>query len=196
MATVRLNPAIHFFATCQEVALWLCDWVPTCNLHCVVARHPTTMIHDLEWHDPAKIEALLLEHTKVYLRQEPINTQVENTNYLRSANGDMLIIYLPILCPRGLKYGDIWTGAKDRAVLRTWKKIGADFLSRTKGGMWQISLPPDGCITFAPEYRYSDGAAELWRSGMSLLGVGKKQTWHIEEPPKTRRLPRVPRVRG
>jgi hypothetical protein len=182
MPSVRLNPRINFFATFDELAVWLGEWVRRFGLRCVLARHPPTVItRAIPWKNPAAVARLLRENRKVVLRSEPINTEVPNVNYLTEKNPGMLSIHLPYLNEEGLRYGHLGTGTKDRTALRTWRALGRDFLDRTDAGLWGLFPPPSGVTTFNAKFRYGPEAAEWQRAGVPLRGAGS-DTWYVAEP--------------
>jgi hypothetical protein len=181
--SVRLNPRINFFATYDELAGWLGEWVRRFGLHCVLARHPPTVItRTIPWANQAAVARLLRENRKVVLRLESVDTDVPNVNYLAEKNPGMLSIHLPYLSQEGLRYGDLGTGTEDRIALRTWRALGRDFLDRTEGGLWGLFPRPGGTgPTFDAKFRYGPEAAEWQRAGVPLRGAGS-DTWYVPQP--------------
>ncbi|HEV8002967.1 MAG TPA: hypothetical protein VGP63_23985 [Planctomycetaceae bacterium] len=175
------DPLIHFYATAAEIADWLCDWVSRYELHCVIGRHPPTVIvSDIPREDRAGVLAVLHQHTSVFMNMTPIDTNVDHLSRLWNANPGMLRISLPHYTSRAIRYGLFGTGTTDRTSLKTWRKLARDFFRRTSSGLWGV-FPSTRRKKYDPEVRYTDGAADLWRGGGRLLGAGN-DTWHVEEP--------------
>lgn len=183
MTTTKLNPLTNFFATHEELATWITDWVQRFHLDCVLGKHPPTDISRISsWDNLEKTIQILFEYTSAYFLTTPIDTRFSNLNHIWERNPGLFSIDFPPETTSGLGIGCLGTGTKDFKNLQVWKKIAADFDQLTIGGMWGV-FPSEAAPQFEPSYRYSGGAAELWRKGDTLHGFGA-DTWHIECPSK------------
>ncbi len=179
MASIRLNPAIQFFASPAEFSGWASRWVCDYNLQFLFARpclgiEPPTfqVVTAVPWDDLAAVVELVQTHSALYLSCGPLNAQVGHFNLLSGANLDHLRINLPRFSDRGL--GPLSIGSTSRVAesLAVYRAVARDLVARTEEGVW-FRLQGHKKETREPGARYGPGAAALLAQGIPLCGGGR-----------------------
>jgi hypothetical protein len=175
---------INFFATPQELTSWMGEWVTRHHLFHLVTQGNNIQdaCSDVPWERSADAMPIVENGDSILLSPEPISTNTAGTNRLSELNPGLLYITLPKLRPEGLHPGLFGTGTNDPQRLIVWRRIGRAFLDRTEAGLWgTYPTIVEGKAIFKADYRYTAGAAALWRTGVPLLGAGVAH-YHIVKP--------------
>jgi hypothetical protein len=190
VVTVRLNPAIQFYASPAEMATWVGGWVLGHGMHFVFARlffrnQPPKfeMCSEVPWDEPAAVERVVRDYSVLYLSTKPIKVDVPSINQLRLANADEFYVNLPEVTNRGVTCCAVGSicGAEDR--LTVYRSIARDVLSRTTKGVW-FCQEGRKKVHLDASIRYSPGAALLHEQAIPLCGAGRMMVGRLGQPQK------------
>jgi hypothetical protein len=177
--SVRLSPAIQFFASPAEFSGWVAEWVREHGFRCLFARtlfraEPPTFetLTQVPWDDLGAVTDVVLTYHALYLSCGPLTADVGNFNQLPAANLDNLRINLPRLSDRGLGSLSLGSASPAPVSLAVYRAVARDLLARTEAGVW-FRLEGHKKQTLEPGMRYGPGAAVLMAQGVPLCGGGK-----------------------
>ncbi len=179
MPTVRLNPAIQFFASPAEFGGWVRDWVHRHGLSYLLGKSfhrselPTfETLTDVDWDDATAVAEVVRSYHALYPSTGPLTTEVPNFNLLARANPDRLDINLPGLSARGLSPLSLGSVSRVEESLKVYRAVARDLLARTESGVW---FRREGRKTARrdAEMRSGPRAACLMQQGIPLCGAGQ-----------------------
>jgi hypothetical protein len=182
MVKIRLNTAIEFFATRDELAEWASQWIREYHLYgLLVRRWDFAIVKDTEWNDLDEFKALLPKFDELLLGLGPLNVIGKTSNEIASLNPDCLVIQLPRSSPESLEAATLGSVSQERRTRKIWRAIVKDVLDRTSADMWTVNRSIPAKMRYR-DLRYSGGAAELNRHGVTLLTFASEIPVFVDEP--------------
>lgn len=178
MPTIRLNPAIRFFAAPAEIGSWVEEWRQRYDLQFLFARRVThkgtAHIEFLNSDSRSELDNVVASISRfelLYLSTVELASDVASINQIARANPDQLCVTLPALCARGFGSASLGSVSKVAASLRVYRAIAGDLLARTEEGVW-FRKESRKKLTQEPCTRFSRGALQLMELGVPLSGGG------------------------
>ena len=185
MGKLKLNRGAWYYADPEEVAAWLHGWKRQYALDALLTRHfPRHHITlDAPWDDVEAFTDAIRDHDAALFQREPIQSQGLSINQLAMYNPNLLDVGIPRATPTGIVPGHIWSSSKDPASVQVWRSILQEFELRTEAGVWYTAERQSRPF-FAPEVRYTLGAAALLTQGYKLLDASESWVSQLGREPK------------
>jgi hypothetical protein len=176
---LKLDPAVQFYASPNEMAEWVSAWVAEHDLRFLFARmyfrgQPPRFesLQDIDWANPMVVTNAVRDYSSLFVSPNAISTEVATFNQISSVNRNVLRIELPNVTYRGLTSCFWSTASQEPSSLAKYRVIAQDIRSRTNEGVW-FCQEGKKKLRIQPRMRYSAGAAALLEQGVPLCGGGR-----------------------
>jgi hypothetical protein len=166
----------HFFMTPLESAACAREWMQKFSIIATVAQSSSEYIEQvlkMPYELEEYIERESLPEKIFYTLDVPVNHTKSEIEFI-SENSQCLLWQIGRQTEVGLELSIITTSADEEESLQTWRKLMNELNLLTKNGLAGMK---SGLKTHFEKERYTEGALNLHRQSIKLIGPGSVSLW-------------------